>query len=39
MYTRDLGRDDPDQPAEVVLFRQAQTGERESLNALMERHK
>jgi RNA polymerase sigma factor (sigma-70 family) len=30
--------DDPGQPAEVVLFHQAQTGGRESLNALMERH-
>lgn len=38
MYTRDHGTDDPGQPAEVVLFRQAQTGDRESLNALMERH-
>ena len=38
MNTRENGRDDPGQPAEVVLFRQAQTGDRESLNALMERH-
>ena len=30
--------DDPGQPAEVVLFRQAQTGSNESLNALMETH-
>jgi len=30
--------DDPGQPAEVVLFQQAQTGGRDSLNALMERH-
>jgi RNA polymerase sigma factor (sigma-70 family) len=38
MYTREYGTDDPGQPAEVVLFLQAQTGDRESLNALMERH-
>lgn len=38
MYTRHRGMDDPGQPAEVVLFRQAQTGGQESLNALMERH-
>jgi RNA polymerase sigma factor (sigma-70 family) len=38
MHTRDHGTDDPGQPAEVVLFHQAQTGGRESLNALMERH-
>lgn len=38
MYTRDHGTDDPGQTAEVVLFHQAQTGGRESLNALMERH-
>ncbi len=38
MDTREYGTDDPGQPAEVVLFRQAQTGGRESLNALMERH-
>jgi len=38
MHTRDHGTDDPGQPAEVVLFDQAQTGGRESLNALMERH-
>lgn len=30
--------DDPGQPAEVVLFRQAQTGGRESLNALLKMH-
>ena len=30
--------DDPGLPAEVVLFDQAQTGDRDSLNALMERH-
>jgi RNA polymerase sigma factor (sigma-70 family) len=30
--------DDPGLPAEAVLFNQAQTGNRESLNALMERH-
>ena len=29
--------DDPGLPAEVVLFDQAQTGERDRLNALMER--
>jgi RNA polymerase sigma factor (sigma-70 family) len=38
MYTRDYGTDDPGQHAEVVLFHQAQTGSRKSLNALMERH-
>jgi RNA polymerase sigma factor (sigma-70 family) len=38
MDMRHHGRDDPSQPAEVVLLRQAQTGGRESLNALMERH-
>ena len=38
MYTRDYGAGDPGQPAEVALFLQAQTGDRESLNALMERH-
>ena len=38
MHTREHGTDDPGQPAEVVLFRQAQTGGRESLNALMEEH-
>lgn len=38
MYTQDHGTDDPGQPAEVVLFHQAQTGNRASLNALMERH-
>jgi RNA polymerase sigma factor (sigma-70 family) len=30
--------DDPGLPAEVVLFDQAQTGDRDNLNALMERH-
>jgi RNA polymerase sigma factor (sigma-70 family) len=38
MYTQHHRTDDPGQPAEVVLFRQAQTGGQESLNALMERH-
>ena len=38
MHTQHQRTDDPSQPAEVVLFRQAQTGDRESLNALMERH-
>jgi len=38
MHTRQQRTDDPGPPAEVVLFRQAQTGGRESLNALMERH-
>ena len=38
MYTQHYGTDDPGPPAEVVLFRQAQTGGRESLNALMEKH-
>jgi RNA polymerase sigma factor (sigma-70 family) len=38
MHTQHRRTDDPGQPAEVVLFRQAQTGGRESLNALMEIH-
>jgi RNA polymerase sigma factor (sigma-70 family) len=38
MHTQHHRTDDSDQPAEVVLFRQAQTGDRESLNALMEKH-
>jgi RNA polymerase sigma factor (sigma-70 family) len=38
MHRQDHRTDDPGQPAEVVLFRQAQTGGQESLNALMERH-
>jgi RNA polymerase sigma factor (sigma-70 family) len=38
MHTRQQRTDDPGPPAEVVLFHQAQTGDRESLNALMERH-
>jgi RNA polymerase sigma factor (sigma-70 family) len=38
MHRQHHNTDDPDQPAEVVLFRQAQTGGRESLNALMEMH-
>ena len=38
MHTQHHRTDDPGQPAEVVLFRQAQTGGRESLNALMEKH-
>ena len=38
MYTQHHRTDDPGPPAEVVLFRQAQTGGRESLNALMETH-
>ena len=37
MGTRCSGTDDPGPPAEVVHFRQAQTGGREILNALMER--
>ena len=46
MHRQQYRTDDPGQPAEVVLvsgseqslFHQAQTGSRESLNALMERH-
>jgi len=38
MHTQHDKTDDPGQPAEVVLFRQAQTGDQESLNALMEKH-
>jgi RNA polymerase sigma factor (sigma-70 family) len=38
MHTQHQRTDDPGQPAEVVLFRQAQTGGRESLNALMKKH-
>jgi RNA polymerase sigma factor (sigma-70 family) len=38
MHTQHQRTDDPGQPAEVVLFHQAQTGGPESLNALMERH-
>jgi RNA polymerase sigma factor (sigma-70 family) len=38
MHTRHNRTDDPSQPAEVALFRQAQTGGRESLNALMKMH-
>lgn len=38
MQRKNHQRDDLGQPTEVVLFQQAQTGGRESLNALMERH-
>ena len=38
MNRQDQRKDDPSQPTEVALFRQAQTGGRESLNALMEKH-
>lgn len=38
MHTQHHRTDDPGRSAEVVLFRQAQTGGRESLNALMEMH-
>lgn len=38
MQSRHHQTDDLGQPTEVVLFQQAQTGGRESLNALMERH-
>jgi RNA polymerase sigma factor (sigma-70 family) len=38
MHTQHHRTDDPGQTAEVVVFRQAQTGGRESLNALMEKH-
>jgi RNA polymerase sigma factor (sigma-70 family) len=38
MHTQHHRTDDPGPAAEVVLFRQAQTGGRESLNALMETH-
>ena len=38
MHTQHHRTDDPGQPAEVVLFGQAQAGCRESLNALMGRH-
>ena len=38
MHTQHYRTDDPGPAAEVVLFRQAQTGGRESLNALMEEH-
>jgi RNA polymerase nonessential primary-like sigma factor len=38
MHTQYRGTDDPGPSAEVVLYQQAQTGNRESLNALMERH-
>ena len=38
MHRRHHRTDDPGQPAEVVLFHQAQTGGRRSLNALMEEH-
>jgi RNA polymerase sigma factor (sigma-70 family) len=38
MHTQYHGTDDPGLPAEVVLFRQAQAGCRESLNELMETH-
>jgi RNA polymerase sigma factor (sigma-70 family) len=38
MHSRHHKTDDLGQPTEVVLFHQAQTGGRESLNALMERH-
>jgi len=38
MHKQHHRTDDPGQPAEVVLFHQAQTGGRESLNALMEKH-
>ena len=38
MHTRHQRTDAPGQPAEVILFRQAQTGGRESLNALMKMH-
>ena len=38
MQKQDVWTDDPGLPAGAVLFDQAQTGDRESLNALMERH-
>ena len=38
MQKQHVWTDDPGQPAEVVLFQQAQTGGHDSLNALMERH-
>ena len=38
MEKRHHGTDGLSQPTEAVLFQQAQTGGRESLNALMERH-
>jgi len=38
MHTQHHRTDDPGPPAEVALFRQAQTGGRESLNALIEMH-
>ena len=38
MNTQHQRKDDPGQCTEVVLLRQAQTGGRESLNALMEKH-
>ena len=38
MHTQQYRTDDPDQPTGVALFRQAQTGGQESLNALMEKH-
>jgi RNA polymerase sigma factor (sigma-70 family) len=38
MHTQHHKMDDPGPPAEVVLFRQAQAGCRESLNELMETH-
>jgi RNA polymerase sigma factor (sigma-70 family) len=38
MHTQEYGTDDPGSTAEVVLLRQAQAGDQESLNALMEKH-
>jgi RNA polymerase sigma factor (sigma-70 family) len=38
MHRQQHKTDDPGQPAEVVLFRQAQTGGRDSLNALLKMH-
>jgi RNA polymerase sigma factor (sigma-70 family) len=38
MHTQQQKTDDPGQPAEVVLLREAQTGGRESLNALLRMH-
>jgi RNA polymerase sigma factor (sigma-70 family) len=38
MHRQQHKTDDPGQPAEVVLFRQAQTGGQESLNALLKMH-
>jgi RNA polymerase sigma factor (sigma-70 family) len=38
MHSKHDNTDDPGRSAEVVLFRQAQTGDQESLNALMKKH-